>query len=158
MIFLVIVGIIVFLVFKFLRKGSIDKTVKTIVTMYRMSGGSDKRTSLRNVLYFRIDAANKLGNPNVKYVANLMSDEFFDFIKDDIALFIFALLMAESDLHNKEFLKFPSKYFLKIETEVMKQLTSYNPNRDNNYFIVKLLAQRYSRFIDLTGRGNYVNR
>lgn len=158
MIFLVIVGIIVFLIFKFLRKGSIDETVKTIVTMYRMSGGSDKRTSLRNVLYFRIDTANKIGNPNVKYVANLMSDEFFDFIKDDIALFIFALLMAESDLHNKEYSKRPTKYFFEIEAEVLKQLHTYNSNRDINYIIVELLAQRYSRFIDLTGRGNYVNR
>ncbi len=158
MIFLLIIVIIVFLVFKFLRKGSIDETVKTIVKMCLISGSADKKASLVNVLYLRIDAANRIGNPNVKYVANLMSDEFFDLIKDEIALFIFALLMAESDLHNKEFSKLPSKYFLKIETEVMKQLQSYNPNRDNNYFIVKLLAQRYSRFIDLTGRGNYVNR
>lgn len=158
MIFLLIIGIIVFLVFKFLRKDSIDETVKTIVTMYRMSGGTDKRTSLRNLLYFRIDAANNIGNPNVKYVANLMSDEFFDFINDDIALFIFALLMAESDLHNKEYSKRPTKYFFEIEAAVLKQLHTYNSNRDINYVIVKLLAQRYSRFIDLTGRGNYVNR
>lgn len=123
----------------------IEETVKTFVGMYRMVGSRDKRSNLMNLLFFRIDAAKKIGNPNIQDVVDLFNDDFFNVIEDDIALFIFVLMMAESDKFNREFSQNPKHYFFKIESEVIKQLQTYIPNRDTNYIKAELFAMTYSR-------------
>ena len=123
----------------------IEETVKTVVGMYRMAGSRDKRHNLRDVIFHRILAAKKIGNPNISDIMLLSEESFFDIIKDDIALFIFVLLMAESDKHNRQFSQNPKHYFFKIESEVIKQMQTYTPNRDTNYIKAELLAMTYSR-------------
>ncbi|SHK54118.1 hypothetical protein [Chryseobacterium polytrichastri] len=130
----------------------IEETVKTVVGMYRMAGSSDKRNNLKDVIFHRVLAAKKLVNPNIYDIILLSDDNFFNVIEDDIALFIFVLLMAESDKHNREFSQNPQHYFFKIESEVIKQLQTYIPNRDANYIKAELLAMTYSR--DNVGLGH----
>lgn len=130
----------------------IEETVKTVVGMYRMAGSRDKRHNLRDVIFHRILVAKKVGNPNISDIILLSDDSFFNAIEDDIALFIFVLSMAESDKHNREFSQNPNHYFFKIESEVIKQLQIYIPNRDTNYIKAELLAMTYSR--DNTGLGH----
>ncbi|CAI9678909.1 hypothetical protein EAVVTKC53_00819 [Elizabethkingia anophelis] len=129
----------------------IEGTARTIVDMYRMSGSIDKRQNLRDVLYHRLLAAEKLRNPNIPVIARLAKDEFFDTIEDDIALFTFVLLMAESDKFNLEFSKNPEKYFFRIETEVIKRLHTYIPDRDSNYIKAKLLARSFGKYDSTSG-------
>lgn len=124
----------------------IGETVKTVVNIYRMAGKDNKRSNLREVAFYRLSAAQQINNPNVNDVARLYNENFFDFINDDIALFIFALMMAESDKFNKEFSNDPKGYFFKIESAVIKQLHTYKPNRDNNYFIAQHLAMTFGKF------------
>ncbi|MCL1671471.1 hypothetical protein [Elizabethkingia ursingii] len=129
----------------------IEGTARTIVDMYRMSGSIDKRHNLRDVLYHRLIAAENLRNPNLPNIARLAKDEFFDTIEDDIALFIFVLLMVESDKFNLEFSKNPEKYFFRIEKEVIKRLHTYIPNRDSNYIKAKLLARSFGKYHSTNG-------
>lgn len=123
----------------------IEETVKTVVGMYRMAGSRDKRHNLRDVIFHRILAAKQLGNPNISDIMLLSEESFFDVIEDDIALFIFVLMMAESDKYNRDFFQNPKHYFFKIESAVIKQLQTYIPNRDTNYIKADLLAMAYSR-------------
>jgi len=129
----------------------IEGTARTIVDMYRMSGNRDKRHNLQDILYHRLIAAEKLKNPNIPVIARLAKDEFFDTIEDDIALFIFVVLMAESDKFNLEFSKSPEKYFFRIETEVIKRLHTYVPDRDSNYIKARLLATSFGKYDSTSG-------
>lgn len=129
----------------------IEETVKTVVGMYRMAGSRDKRHNLRDVIFHRILAAKKLGNQNVSDIIQLSEESFFDVIEDDIALFIFVLMMTESDKYNREFSQNPKHYFFKIESEVIKQLQTYIPNRDTNYIKAELLAMTYNRDNSVNG-------
>ncbi|WP_073552108.1 hypothetical protein [Elizabethkingia meningoseptica] len=129
----------------------IEGTVRTIVDMYRMSGNRDERHNLQDILYHRLIAAEKLKNPNIPVIARLAKDEFFDTIEDDIALFIFVVLMAESDKFNLEFSKNPEKYFFRIETEVIKRLHTYVPDRDSNYIKARLLATSFGKYDSTSG-------
>ncbi|OPC02114.1 hypothetical protein BAS10_18175 [Elizabethkingia meningoseptica] len=129
----------------------IEGTARTIVDMYRMSGNRDKRHNLQDILYHRLIAAGKLKNPNIPVIARLAKDEFFDTIEDDIALFIFVVLMAESDKFNLEFSKNPEKYFFRIETEVIKRLHTYVPDRDSNYIKARLLAISFGKYDSTSG-------
>lgn len=119
----------------------LNETVKTIVQMYRMEGDN-----LRGVIFQRVLIAKQIKNPNLSYIASLAKEDFLKCIDEDLAVFIFVLLMCEFDNFNKKFSKNPSHYFFKIETEVIKQLHTYKPNRDINYDLINILSIRYNRF------------
>lgn len=119
----------------------IEETVKTIVHMYRMNG--DK---LGGVIFHRTLAAKQLNNPNISYISSLADENFLSLINEDIAVFIFILLMCESDDLNKKFSRDPNRYFFKIEAEVIKQLHTYKLNRETNYDLINILSMKYNRF------------
>lgn len=119
----------------------IGESVKTILHMYRMEGNA-----FGGVIFHRALVAEKLNNTNVPYISSLSDEKFLNMINHDVAVFIFILLMCESDDFNKKFAREPAHYFFKIETEVIKRLHTYKPNRESNYDLVNILSMRYNRF------------